>query len=248
MELPYYEEWNEYDCVFGEITDFSIKSESDRSEVRTKIYWPIEKNKDFQYPLLESHFQYLIIYGATYMDDDKVQLTQLSYPKLIINLNFLSDKKLLDMYSDCMSPYFVMGANTQSVSEELWRNANGNQENYVKAVFEYISSMEYDYVKVDVSETGERWAYQRKRMNTDEMLNKQSGICIEKANCMAAMLRYQKIPCKVCLGYYEDDGAEKHAHAWNAVFLNDAWISCDATGGNYNDMQAFQDYMLHWSY
>ena len=128
IKLPYYEEWDEYDCVYGEITDFQHKSESDRVEEVTTIYCPIEGNKVFQYPLLESCFQYVTIYGATYIDDDKVQVTQLSYPKLIINLNFLSDKKMMDMYSECRSPYFMMGPNTQSISEELWENADANQE------------------------------------------------------------------------------------------------------------------------
>lgn len=248
IKLPYYEEWDEYDCVYGEITDFQHKSESDRVEEVTTIYCPIEGNKVFQYPLLESCFQYVTIYGATYIDDDKVQVTQLSYPKLIINLNFLSDKKMMDMYSECTSPYFMMGPNTQSISEELWENADANQEKYVKAVFDYISNMEYDYAKVDAWDANKRWCYQRNRMNIDEVIIKQSGICIEKANCMAAMLRYQGIPCKVCLGYYVDDSEEWHGHAWNSVFFNDSWFFCDATNGNFDDIEEFQKYELYWCY
>ena len=57
------------------------------------------------------------------------------------------------------------------------------------------------------------------------------GCCHAKANLLAAMLRFYKIPVGFCYQRINmGDGLGYHLHCYNAVYLNGRWIKLDARG------------------
>ena len=60
--------------------------------------------------------------------------------------------------------------------------------------------------------------------NTNELMERQQGVCYDFSSLFAAMCRSQGIPCAVAKGY-----TISGYHAWNMVYLNDAWIGVDLT-------------------
>ena len=60
--------------------------------------------------------------------------------------------------------------------------------------------------------------------NTNELMETQRGVCYDFSALFAAMCRSQGIPCAMAKGYYGSD-----YHAWNMIYLDDAWIAVDLT-------------------
>ena len=60
--------------------------------------------------------------------------------------------------------------------------------------------------------------------NTNETLTAKTGICYDFSALFAAMCRSQGIACKVQRGYLNGT-----YHAWNQVYVNDAWQAVDVT-------------------
>ena len=57
------------------------------------------------------------------------------------------------------------------------------------------------------------------------------GCCHAKANLLAAMLRFYKIPVGFCYQRINmGNGLGYHLHCYNAVYLNGKWIKLDARG------------------
>ena len=66
-----------------------------------------------------------------------------------------------------------------------------------------------------------------------DVLKYKTGICHAKANLLAALLRYEGIPCGICFEHLtlaDDDSLGYCVHAYNAVYLNNCWIKLDARG------------------
>ena len=64
------------------------------------------------------------------------------------------------------------------------------------------------------------------------------GCCHAKANLLAAMLRFYKIPVGFCYQRMSvGEGLGYHLHCYNAVYLNGKWIKLDARG-NRDDIKA----------
>ncbi len=84
----------------------------------------------------------------------------------------------------------------------------------VEKMFDYvINHIEYDTVKADTVQPGYL-------PNIDETLDTGKGICFDYASVMSAMLRVQRIPCKLVIGYA---GAEYHA--WISVYTEETgWV------------------------
>lgn len=60
--------------------------------------------------------------------------------------------------------------------------------------------------------------------DTQDILSGKNGICYDFSSLFAAMCRSQEIPCKIQKGYYNGI-----YHAWNLVYVNDAWQAVDTT-------------------
>ncbi|MDR1815338.1 MAG: InlB B-repeat-containing protein [Clostridiales Family XIII bacterium] len=74
-------------------------------------------------------------------------------------------------------------------------------------------NVKYDYDKAKTVQSGYL-------PTPDETLNTKKGICFDYASLMTAMLRSQRIPCKLVVGY-----ADKAYHAWISVYTEDyGWV------------------------
>ena len=65
------------------------------------------------------------------------------------------------------------------------------------------------------------------------VLKHKTGICHAKANLLAALLRSQNIPTGFCYQHLtsaEDDSKGYCLHCFNAVFIDNRWITLDARG------------------
>lgn len=87
----------------------------------------------------------------------------------------------------------------------------------VTNVYNYIiSNITYDYQKADSVKSGYI-------TNVDEILESNTGICLDYAAVMTSMLRTQAIPTRLEVGYV---GKEKLYHAWISVYIEDiGWLN-----------------------
>lgn len=85
----------------------------------------------------------------------------------------------------------------------------------VTAVYSYIvANIEYDEVKLQNAE-------KTYLPDVDEVLSSKKGFCFDYAALMAAMLRSQRIPARMEIGYAGDA-----YHAWLSVYIDDrGWVS-----------------------
>lgn len=92
-------------------------------------------------------------------------------------------------------------------------------EEKAKAIFDYvIANYTYD----------ETLANERNRLTTvdiAEIIKSKTGVCLDFTVIQVALLRYNNIESKVCLGYYDS----KENHAWAEVKLEDSWFIYDVT-------------------
>jgi len=85
----------------------------------------------------------------------------------------------------------------------------------VTNVYDYIiSTITYDYDKASDPPTGYT-------TNVDEILESGTGICLDYAAVMATMLRSQRIPTRLEVGYAQDV-----YHAWISVYIEEiGWLN-----------------------
>ncbi len=132
----------------------------------------------------------------------------------------------------------------------------------VERVYNFaVENISYDYDKVNVVQSESGYL-----PNVDETLSTKKGICFDYAVLMATMLRTQRIPTKLVLGYVTlSDGTQVY-HAWISVYIEGqgwvdniiefngtAWVRMDPTlastsgqstryegkGDQYNEMYYF---------
>jgi len=145
-------------------------------------------------------------------DTQYVQVTATS-----VNLN-LNDSSKVFLISHQLIDWGVK-MNTVILAKGLTKNKSTENEKievcyqYMIQQFSYdfvkMKSVQYDYIPV-----------------IDEILKKKLGICYDYSAVFASMLRSQGIKCKLIMGY---TSKVKEYHAWNEVFMNDAWIVVDTT-------------------
>ena len=87
----------------------------------------------------------------------------------------------------------------------------------VSNVYNYIiSNIVYDYDKADNVKSGYI-------SNVDEILDSNTGICLDYAAVMTSMLRTQSIPTRLEVGYV---GKDMVYHAWISVYIEDiGWLN-----------------------
>ena len=78
-------------------------------------------------------------------------------------------------------------------------------------------------MKVGVNYGG-KTTYYNYTPDTAHLLERQQGVCYDFSALFAAMCRSQGIPCAVAKGYTTGG-----YHAWNMVYMNDAWVAIDMT-------------------
>lgn len=115
----------------------------------------------------------------------------------------------------------------------------------VEAVYRYVTeNITYDYDKAETVEAGYLPV-------VDATLQEGKGICFDYASLMAAMLRSQRIPTRLEIGY-----AGTLYHAWISVYIEDqgwidnvivfdgeAWVLMDPTLVSYAKEETIRDHM-----
>lgn len=109
---------------------------------------------------------------------------------------------------------FSSSSTTVDKGSELAYSCNNDIE-VVENVYNYIiENFNYDYDKAETVQTGYLPV-------VDEILNIKTGICFDYASVMATMLRTQRIPTRLEVGYIGEE-----YHAWISIYLEDiGWIN-----------------------
>ncbi len=90
----------------------------------------------------------------------------------------------------------------------------------VSAIHQYIvDNYSYDFAKISTMTS----AY---LPDVERNFASRKGICYDFASLFAAMTRSVGIPAKLIKGYTPN---AKGYHAWNEVYINDQWVTLDAT-------------------
>ena len=109
---------------------------------------------------------------------------------------------------------FTAQSKTVAKAVELSSSANDDLE-VVENVYNYIiTNFTYDYDKAASVQSGYL-------PDVDDVLAKQTGICFDYAAVMAAMLRCERIPTRLEVGYMGDV-----YHAWISTYIKDkGWVN-----------------------
>lgn len=140
--------------------------------------------------------------------------------------------------------WFESGMKTADLSIDL-SNRSSDDLNFVENVYDYvISNIEYDYDKASSIPLDYV-------PDTDETLDTGKGICFDFASLMAALLRAQRVPCKLVVGY-----SGTAYHAWISVYTEETgwvdniiefdgenWSLMDPTLASSNDESAVKEYV-----
>lgn len=114
------------------------------------------------------------------------------------------------------SQYVNFNESSQCIklAEELAAPANNDLE-VVSSVFNFITeNITYDYSKAETVQSGYI-------PELDSVLTAQTGICFDYASLMAAMLRSQRIPTRLEIGYVGEA-----YHAWISTYITDVgWVN-----------------------
>jgi len=110
--------------------------------------------------------------------------------------------------------YFNENSKCVSLGASVVLSANSDLD-AVSLVYNYIiANITYDYPKAESSPTGYI-------TDVDEIIDSGTGICLDYAAVMAAMLRSQGIPTRLEVGYAADA-----YHAWISVYLDEiGWVN-----------------------
>lgn len=140
--------------------------------------------------------------------------------------------------------WFESGMKSMDLGIELSEKSSDDL-NFVENVYNYvIENVEYDYDKaanVPLDYVPE----------IDETLESGKGICFDYASLMSAILRAQKVPCKLVVGY-----SGSAYHAWISVYTEETgwvddiiefdgknWSLMDPTLASSNDESAVKEYV-----
>lgn len=142
--------------------------------------------------------------------------------------------------------YVDFNAESEAVKKgaELVAEATTDLE-AVEAVYRYVTeNITYDYDKAETVQSGYLPV-------VDETLRTGKGICFDYSSLMAAMLRSQRIPTRLEIGY-----AGTLYHAWISVYIEDQgwidnvivfdgkeWVLMDPTLVSYAQEQTIKDHM-----
>lgn len=109
---------------------------------------------------------------------------------------------------------FTADSNVVAKGQELAEGASSDLE-VITRIYDYIiENITYDYDKASDPPTGYT-------SDVDAILSSGAGICLDYAAVMASMLRSQRIPTRLEVGYAQDA-----YHAWISVYTADTgWLN-----------------------
>lgn len=109
---------------------------------------------------------------------------------------------------------FTASSKTVAKAVELAASADSDLE-VIENVYNYIiTNFTYDYDKADTVQSGYLPV-------VDDVLAKQTGICFDYSAVMASMLRAERIPTRLEVGYVGDV-----YHAWISTYIKDrGWVN-----------------------
>lgn len=186
------------------------------STAKLKVIIKTPTNIDYQYnlsknangevfPLSEGDGKYSVtVYTNT---------TGSSYAKTFLT-SF--DVKLSDSFAPFLtsSQYVNYTDKSETVKKatELTKDVKKDLDKIIK-IYDYVVTFTYDKEKAKTVQSGYL-------PDVDKILSSKKGICFDYAAVMTAMLRSQKIPCKLIVGY-----AGTAYHAWINVYTKETgWI------------------------
>lgn len=159
------------------------------------------------FPLTSGNGSYLFAIYENVSGNQYATVLSESYDVSITNEfgPYLYPNQYVDFTSDC---------ETVAKGADLAAPANTDLD-VVSNVYNYIiQNITYDYSKADNVESGYL-------CNVDAILNSKTGICLDYAAIMASMLRSQRIPTKLEVGY-----AGEAYHAWISTYISDiGWVN-----------------------
>lgn len=140
--------------------------------------------------------------------------------------------------------WFTSGMKAMDLGIEL-SEKSGDDLGFVENVYEYvIKNISYDYDKANNIPLDYI-------PDIDETLTSGKGICFDYASLMASILRAQKVPTKLVVGY-----SGSAYHAWISVYTQETgwvdniiefdgvnWSLMDPTLASSNDSSAVKDYV-----
>ena len=178
-----------------------------------KYQYNIKSSDKYQYfPLQLGNGEYQV---GVYENIEGTKYSAVSTEKVTVKLDdsttvFLNSIQLIE-WSDKM--------NTVTLAKELTKNKTTEKEKIevcyqymvqqFKYDFEKLNNLQYDYIPV-----------------IDDVVKKKLGICYDYSSVFASMLRSLDIKCKLIMGYTPN---VREYHAWNEVFIDDAWVTVDTT-------------------
>lgn len=130
------------------------------------------------------------------------------------------DVKLTDEFAPFLKPsnYVNFVADGDKKSEVVKRAAELTKDlktdlDKLTAIYNEVLKFSYDYDKANTVQGGYI-------PDVDKILSSKKGICLDYAAVMTSMLRSQKIPCQLVVGYAGDQ-----YHAWINVYSKEAgWV------------------------
>ncbi len=167
----------------------------------------VEEQKEEVFPLQSGNGQYMINvfeniegtqYSQAFSQMVDVNLTDEFSPFLYPNqyCNFNKDNKVISKAQDIC---YVCNSDLDAVSEVY---------NYV------IGNISYDYEEAETVQSGYI-------PDIDEVLETRKGICLDYSALMTSMLRSQRIPTRMEIGY-----AGTAYHAWLSTYIEDiGWVN-----------------------
>lgn len=230
---------------------FSENNEEGEVEQRFPKILPLESGTMLRYPMgEESAYETIEILS---LDKNGICFSSVegyfTYAISDRKITSKKEKKVNELFCEEESPCFKIGKETRILAEYLWECSNREEKEYVERVFQYLEKMDYDYELAN-GPRDEKLNTNYKRMDLDAVLKKKKGICREKANLMAALLRLKGIPCKVLAGMVSEE--YESGHAWNEVYINGEWILFDSTnslnGYIESDRDIVEDFTEYWCY
>ena len=129
-------------------------------------------------------------------------------------------KNELYLGSSYYTDYSSTGDRFTQLVSKIYKDS-GSIQDFVFNCYDYVSSLNYDEAKSEMVLSGDMKLY---KPNIDEIIELETGICIDKSALLASMLRAKGIPTKVVIGYYNN-----MYHSWNEVLIDNNWYLLDAT-------------------
>ena len=141
--------------------------------------------------------------------------------RVLVSLIIMADIQDISQAYISQNAYLRWSDDIDNFAAELCGNLGSNQDK-INAIYDYVvAHMSYDYDFAAQVDAGNIKSY---IPSPDRALMEQTGVCVDYAALMAAMLRSQGVPCKLVTGY-----AGNEYHAWVSVYDNNSWTRYDPT-------------------